>query len=110
MILRCTKKLLAVLGPNRLQDSAPAPDAEGWYANLVWFDRRKCVLLTHARTLFTILETDVSVSDLRSTNRFLAGLIERELVTEACRRTPSAGRARRTSSLPRRPTEASSGA
>jgi hypothetical protein len=45
VILRCTRKLLAVI---RLPvaDPAPAPDAEDWYANLLWFDRRKCLLLT----------------------------------------------------------------
>ncbi len=55
MILRCTNKLLAVIGAP-LADPAPAPDAEDWYANLLWSDRRKCLLLTHSGTLFTIFE------------------------------------------------------
>jgi hypothetical protein len=42
-------------------DLAPAPDLEDWYANLLWFDRRKCPLLTHSATLFTIFEADVTV-------------------------------------------------
>jgi len=33
VILRCTNKLLAVIGP-ALADPAPAPDAEDWYASL----------------------------------------------------------------------------
>jgi hypothetical protein len=47
--LRCTKKLLAVIKPGEL--AAEAPDGEDWYANLLWFDGRKCLLLTHAATL-----------------------------------------------------------
>ncbi len=47
--------------------SETAPDVKDWYANLLWFDRRKCLLLTHVGTLFTIFEVDVSASDLRST-------------------------------------------
>jgi len=57
VILRCTKKVLAVLGAVRVAD--PAPDAEDWYGNLLWFDRRKCLLLTHAGTLFSVFEPDV---------------------------------------------------
>ena len=48
MILRCTKRLLDVLGHDRLASVSPEPDAEDWYANLVWIERRKCLLLTHA--------------------------------------------------------------
>ena len=62
-----------------LADPAPEPDPEDWYANLLWFDRRKCLLLTHSATLFTIFEADVSASGLRATREFVAGLIGREL-------------------------------
>ena len=50
VILRCTKKLLGVMRLP-LADPAPEPDPEDWYANLLWFDRRKCLLLTHSATL-----------------------------------------------------------
>ncbi len=80
MILRCTKKLLSVIGPVPVTE--PKPDAEDWYANLLWFDRRKCLLLTHVGTLFTILEAYVSVSDLRSTGSLIAAIIKRELLSE----------------------------
>jgi len=46
VILRCTNTLLAVIGP-ALAHPAPAPDAEDWQANPLWFDRRKCLLATH---------------------------------------------------------------
>jgi len=82
VILRCTKKLLAVLGAGRVAEPGPAPDAEDWYANLLWFDRRKCLLLAHAATLFSIFEADVGAVDLRATHRLVAELVERELRRE----------------------------
>ena len=82
MILRCTKKVLAVIGPRLLADPAPAPDAEDWYANLLWSEHRKCLLLTHSATLFTIFEPGVSAADLRATDHLVTRLIERELLSE----------------------------
>jgi hypothetical protein len=45
------------LGPDQLSDCAP--DGEDWYATLLWLSGRKCLLLTQAATLFTVLEADV---------------------------------------------------
>jgi hypothetical protein len=81
VILRCTRKLLTVLG-SAVAEPAPAPDPEDWYANLVWFVRRKCLLLTHSATLFTIFEADVTASGLRATRQLVTGLIGRELRRE----------------------------
>jgi hypothetical protein len=81
VILRRTRKLLTVLG-SAVAESAPAPDPEDWYANLLWFDRRKCLLLTHSATLFTIFEADVTATSLRATRQLAAGLIGRELRRE----------------------------
>ena len=82
MILRCSKILLAVIGPSQLAEPAPATDAEDWYANLLWFQRRKCLLMTHAATLFTIFEPDVTAASLRATARLVTHLIGRELASE----------------------------
>ena len=81
MILRCTKKLLTVLA-SAVAEPAPAPDPEDWYANLIWLDRRTCLLLTHSATLFTIFEADVTASGLRATRQLVTGLIGRELRRE----------------------------
>lgn len=81
MILRCTKKLLAVIGAE-LAEPAPAPAAEDWYGNLLWFDRRKCLLLTHQATLFTIFEPDISATGLRATGDLMTRLVQRELSSE----------------------------
>lgn len=80
MILRCTKKLLDVIRPEQL--ATQRPDGNDWYGNLLVLDRRKCLLLTHADTLFTIFEPDARAPDLRSTHDLVAGLIERELLAE----------------------------
>ncbi len=81
MILRCTRKLLTVLG-SAVAEPAPAPDPGDWYANLLRFDRRTCLLLTRSATLFTIFEADVTASSLRATRQLVTGLIGRELRRE----------------------------
>ena len=90
MILRCTKKLLAVIGVP-VTDPALVPDAEDWYANLLWSGRRKCLLLTHAATLFTIFEPGVTAARLRATGRLVTELIERELAREGLPRATFLG-------------------
>ena len=92
MVLRCTKKLLAVIGPIRFTDPAPSPtpNDEEWHANLLWCEERKCLPLTHAGTLFTIFKADVRVADLRTTDSFVSGLIRCELIDEVLRSTSSA--------------------
>jgi hypothetical protein len=54
VILRCTARLLDLLD---MRDATLVDDAasdEDWYANVLWIDRRKCLLLTHAGTLFPV--------------------------------------------------------
>jgi len=82
VILRCTKKLFGILGPVPMADPPPEPDEDDWYANVLWFERRKCLLLTHAGTLFTVFAADIRVAELRDTGPFLSGLVERQLLAE----------------------------
>jgi hypothetical protein len=81
VILRCTKKLLDVIRPEHL--ATQDPEDEDCYTKLLVLDRRKCLLLTHAGTLFTIFEPDVRASDLRATKNLIVALIERELLAES---------------------------
>jgi hypothetical protein len=56
-----------------LVDAAPGED--DWYANVPTIERRKCLLMVHADTLFAVLDTDVRVAqlnDLGSTSRRLS--------------------------------------
>lgn len=61
--------------PRELAEAAASDD--DWYANLLWFDRRKCLLLTHAGTLFPIFIADALAADLRG----IGDLLERNART-----------------------------
>ena len=83
MVLRCTARLLAIIYPNpRPTLASLAPNTNDWYANLVWIERRKCLLLTHAGTLFSMFLPDVRAAELRPVGRFVVPAIESELITE----------------------------
>ena len=51
LLIHCTQKLLAEI-PERFID--PSASGAGWHANLLRFDRRKCVLFTHDETLYSV--------------------------------------------------------
>ena len=53
MIIRCTQKLLKEL---RIKPAEPevVNDVGNWHANLLRIERRKCVIFTHDKTLFTL--------------------------------------------------------
>ena len=51
LVIHCTKKLLAEI-PDRCID--PSASGAGWHANLLRFERRKCVLFTHDETLYSV--------------------------------------------------------
>lgn len=80
--LRCTGKLLKVLRarPHDLLDAPPSP--QDWYANLLWLDGRKCVLITHAGTLFSLFLPDVLAADLRPIGAVLVPALHAELARE----------------------------
>jgi hypothetical protein len=74
------QRLLKVIRPPQVP--APEPDDEDLYANLLVLDRRKCPLLTHAATLYSVFERDVPVAEFRSTRDLVSALVERELQEE----------------------------
>ena len=81
MVVRCTKRMLDLLGrPASLADRDPADD--DWYLNLLWIDRRKCLLLTHTGTLFSVFLADIRSADVRPLGAYLAEAIESELSAE----------------------------
>lgn len=82
MLVRCTTKLLQVIGakPTLLADTPPSD--HDWYANLLWITGRKCVLLTHAGTLFSVFSPDVSVSDLRPFGGFVVPAVSSAVQSE----------------------------
>lgn len=73
MIVRCTARLLKLLAPGEVADVSPTPD--DWYANLLWIDRRKCLLVVHADTLFPIFIVDVRKLQLSKFGHYLTGTV-----------------------------------
>jgi hypothetical protein len=60
MLIRCTQKLLAEI-PAGLADLSAA--GEGWHANLLRIERRKCVLFTHDATLYSVFVPGLTKPD-----------------------------------------------
>ncbi len=54
MVVRCTRRMLDLLGGRAFRLTELPPAADDWYLNLLWLDRRKCLLLTHAETLWWV--------------------------------------------------------
>lgn len=82
VILRCTAKLRAVVGRLDPDTEALPADANDWYANLLWIERRKCLLATHAGTLFSAFAPDVRAGQLRPLGPFLVPRIGEQLAAE----------------------------
>ncbi len=80
MILRCTAKARALLGVRSLVE--PSLGGDEWYLNVLWFDRRKCLLLVHVETLFPVFVADVRKADLAPVDTWLAGVVRRALASE----------------------------
>ena len=81
-MLRCTSRLLDLLGRRDVTLVDDPPTDEDWYANLLWVDRRKCLLLTHAATLFPVFAVDVRKPDLRPPGPFVVAQIRGALADE----------------------------
>ncbi len=82
LLLRCTGKLLKVLGtaPKDLVEAPPSP--EDWYGNVIYIEGRKCLLVTHAQTLFTVFIPDVLAADLRPIDALLIPALHAALARE----------------------------
>ena len=82
MLVRCTTKLLKAIGakPTLLVDIPPSD--HDWYATLLWITGRKCLLLTHAGTLFSVFVPDVSVLDLRPFGGFVVPAVSSAVQSE----------------------------
>lgn len=66
--IRCTAKLQKEMGLKKsdLNDGESEPSPLGqWHANLIYIDRRKCILFVNDQTLFNFILTDVPRSEIR---------------------------------------------
>jgi hypothetical protein len=82
VVLRCTRRLLDLLGGRALTLTELPPADEDWYANLLWLDRQKCLLLTHAGTLFSVFLPRVRKADLTPVGAYVVTAVEAELRSE----------------------------
>lgn len=82
MILRCTAKMLTLLGVRATALPDVPPSDDDWYLNLLWIERRKCLLLTHAGTLFPVFAADVRKADITPIGPYVVGLVEEHLRSE----------------------------
>jgi hypothetical protein len=82
VIVRCTAKLLELLDRRRVTLVEAESNDDDWYANLLWLDRRKCLLLMHVGTLFPVFAADVRKGELQPLGPFVVQLIETQLARE----------------------------
>jgi len=80
VLLRCTTRLLELLGDPVTEHWPASPD--DWHANIFWVERRKCLLVSHVGTLFSLFAPAVRAADLRPTGAFVAPLIAHRLARE----------------------------
>ena len=84
MTLRCTAKLLKLIGlnPRDLENLSSEERRFEWHAKLIWLDRRKCLLFTHSLTLFSFLVPDVLKYQLNPIGRLFINHLKIELESE----------------------------
>lgn len=83
VVLRCTAKVLNLLGARPKDMATVEHTDEDWYANLLWLERQKCLLLAHAETLFSVFVPGVHKADLVPIGASAVALIHNELRGES---------------------------
>jgi hypothetical protein len=84
-LIRCTKKLQKEMGLAKsvLEAAEPSLTRLGpWHANLIYIDRRKCVLFTNDKTLFNFIAPDVSRAQIRNLAELFRGWLSCVLADE----------------------------
>jgi hypothetical protein len=84
-IIHCTMKLLKELDESPSSSITPGPLSGflgPWHANLIRIERRKCLLLTNDRTLYSILIPGVKKKDLCNFPELFALHLKRHLEKE----------------------------
>ena len=67
--------MLDLLGGHAVTLTELPPNDDDWYVNLLWLDRQKCLLLTHAGTLFSVLVAGVRKADLRPIGPYVVKVV-----------------------------------
>lgn len=74
--------MLDVLGCRAAPLTETRAADDDWYMNLVWVDGKKCLLLTHAGTLFSIFVAGVRKADLAPIGPYVVNTVVGELHSE----------------------------
>jgi hypothetical protein len=82
VVVRCTRRLLDLLGLRGAALGVVPPSEDDWYANLLWLNRRKCLLVVHAGTLFAVFVGDVRAAGLRPFGERIVGVVQGALLEE----------------------------
>jgi hypothetical protein len=84
IIIRCTAKLRKELGvrDSELSDREDDGFLGSWYSNLLWIDRRKCILVTNSVTLYSFLVPGVPRSQLQALDVLFASSLLENLESE----------------------------
>ena len=75
--------MLDLLGGRAVTLAERPPADDDWYLNLLWLDRQKCLLLTHAGTLFSVFLPGVRKADLRPIGVYVVKAVEADLRSES---------------------------
>jgi hypothetical protein len=77
-LIRCTGKLQKEMGLKKSDLCEVVPKFSylgSWHANLIYIDRRKCVVFANDKTLFNFIATDVSRAQIRELDTLFRGLL-----------------------------------
>jgi hypothetical protein len=83
-VIRCTGKLLKEIGRPR-PEFVRADEEATWCANLLRIERRKCLIITHHSTLFTLFVPDLVRAQIRMLPEILALFLNRAMRNEGLR-------------------------
>lgn len=78
-LIHCTGKLAKLLG---VKSSQVVDDPDGWNAHVFPIAGRKCIILTHKATFFSLIKLDVRKADLVDFGSFFNALLREQLLTE----------------------------
>ncbi|MGR9052614.1 MAG: DUF6933 domain-containing protein [Gammaproteobacteria bacterium] len=84
--IRCTSKLLTEMGLNAQTssscDAGTYSILGSWYADLIFIDRRKCLLFVNEKTLFNFMIPDVPRRQIRELDKLFLGFLQCILTDE----------------------------
>ena len=66
MILHCTKKMIKTYDLTIRENINSDVKLGNWYANLIYIDGKKCILLTESETLYSLLLPNFKKGDIKN--------------------------------------------